>query len=207
MNTTALSRHYECLTPWERVPLMVAASLRGDPLEADRLAQRAPTSTFRVPNYRGLSEGLHQLVFLYLVEQLEFAALYHQTLAVTTDLDNWAQGKTLAKREKQMSQLLRLLAFRFVLQADAWKILGDKLHIEPEALLRGLPGVGVVQRMEACARATAFTAEEALAYLTAEYESERTGQDVSARKYVISTAAEVVQAWMAWLQERVAWWA
>jgi hypothetical protein len=78
MNTTALSHHYECLTPWERLPLMVAASLRGDELEADRLARKAPTSTFRVPNYRGLSEGLHQLVFLYLIGRTRCPQGWHR---------------------------------------------------------------------------------------------------------------------------------
>jgi hypothetical protein len=42
MNTKGLARHYAILTPWERLPLILAASARGDEQERSRLATSAP---------------------------------------------------------------------------------------------------------------------------------------------------------------------
>src|SRR4051812_18794409 len=64
MNTNGLAKQYDKLTPWERVPMMVAASCRGDAAEAERLARSSPTSLFRGADYRGLSERIGALAGL-----------------------------------------------------------------------------------------------------------------------------------------------
>jgi hypothetical protein len=58
MNSNSLARHYNKLTPWERVPLIIAAGLRDDGTERERLVSSAPTNLFHVPDFRGLSEDL-----------------------------------------------------------------------------------------------------------------------------------------------------
>ena len=82
MNTNGLARRYEALTPWERLPLLVAASARGDEVERDRLARSAPQHDFRVPDYWGLCEGLEELATMYLLHQLELAALYGRVVGL-----------------------------------------------------------------------------------------------------------------------------
>lgn len=47
MNTNTLVRHYDRLTPWERVALVMAAVARGDETERQRLADTAPISGSR----------------------------------------------------------------------------------------------------------------------------------------------------------------
>ncbi len=57
MNTNSLARHDEILTPRERLPLIMAASARGDEAEAQRLAHSAPLVSLRVPDYFGLAKS------------------------------------------------------------------------------------------------------------------------------------------------------
>ena len=82
MNTHALARYYEVLTPWERLALLVAAAGRADEVESRRLAESAPKVGFRLPNYWGLAEGLDSLGKLDLLRQLDAAALYGRVLGV-----------------------------------------------------------------------------------------------------------------------------
>jgi hypothetical protein len=80
MNTALLARHYDVLTPWERLPLLVAAAARADEVEQDRLARAAPKQAFRVPDYWGLLEGLEGLAQLYVLRQLDSAACFWRLL-------------------------------------------------------------------------------------------------------------------------------
>jgi hypothetical protein len=76
MNINHLARYYQTLTPWERLPLIMAASGRGDSTEEQRLISSAARKAVRVPDYWGLSEGLDDLAKLYLLEQLDLATRY-----------------------------------------------------------------------------------------------------------------------------------
>src|SRR5438046_1433779 len=47
----ALAQHYDPLTPWERVPLILAATGRGDYLEEERLSRSAPKLSYLIPDH------------------------------------------------------------------------------------------------------------------------------------------------------------
>src|SRR5690348_146268 len=79
MNTNGLANLYDRLTPKERLPLIMAASARGDEVERERLANSAPREGFRLPDYHGLGEGLLLASLFHLLELLDLAALYWQT--------------------------------------------------------------------------------------------------------------------------------
>lgn len=51
MNTTKLAKHYESLTPEERLPLIIAACCRGDETERARLANSAPFVTYQARHH------------------------------------------------------------------------------------------------------------------------------------------------------------
>jgi hypothetical protein len=82
MNTNALAKLYDRLTPLERLPLIVAATERGDDAEADRLSRSAPRIGVRLPDYHGLGEGLLLLSLFYLAEQLRRGLLYWQAQGI-----------------------------------------------------------------------------------------------------------------------------
>jgi hypothetical protein len=73
MNTTNLVRQYDALTPWEKLPLIVAAAGRGGEVEETRLANSAPRLNLQIANCWGLVEGLDLLARHYHHVQLDRA--------------------------------------------------------------------------------------------------------------------------------------
>jgi hypothetical protein len=151
MNTHGLTRHYDKLTAWERLPPLLAALNRGDDAEAERLARSAPTRPAGVPHYYGLWEGLALLRVVYQMQQLE------RLCAIVAAAGLMASGET-AEGESRLKWLLP--ALRFVVDADAWKLFCAELQIDPDALLRHLPGCKLEQGMEAVARRIAAEAAD-----------------------------------------------
>jgi hypothetical protein len=64
MTTKQLACYYQTLTPWERLPLLVAACQRGDAVEEERVARSAPRKGYQLPDSWGLAEGLDDLAKL-----------------------------------------------------------------------------------------------------------------------------------------------
>ena len=209
MNTDHPARYYEVLTPWERLPLIVAASARADEVEKDRLARSAPKIGFRIPDYWGLSEGLDELVKLYLLGQLDLAALYWRMTGLLAQ-EPWDRpSRQERRRDERRWRLLKMLAYRYVVRADGWRLLCAELPIDPEVLLKELPGYDTLQQMEQVARLIAFSAEEALAFLRAEAEAARPAEEGARavrREYRIDTAADVARSMRAFLQARLDEW-
>src|SRR4051812_11988984 len=91
MDTKALGKMYNHLTPDERQPLIMAASLRGDEVEADRLRRTAPMVGWRLPDYHGLADGLRNAALAHVIDCLDLAAwmlrLHVQALDLAADPD------------------------------------------------------------------------------------------------------------------------
>lgn len=160
MNTTGLEKMYDKLTPRERVPLIIAASARGDSVERQRLVSSTPVALFKVPNYRGTAEGLAKLADIFLGDMLGLSALYWQGWGL------WQQA-TLCKYETEERLLVsvRLLASRLLVRAESWKLLCAELQIDTEILLKGMPGFETMQMTEEESRAMAFPPEEIVSVL------------------------------------------
>src|SRR5215471_19354314 len=113
-SASGLARHYGTLTAWERLPLLLAALNRGDDAEAESLASSAPTRPALVPHYYGLWEGLALLSVVHQMMQLDRAC----RLACGAGL---LAGHQVIGEEPL--RRLRMLAFEFVVDDDAWKLL------------------------------------------------------------------------------------
>src|SRR5262249_47266915 len=70
MNTDRLARHYATLTPAERLPLIMAASARGDEAEYEHLARSAPRVYLQAPDTFYLAEALLLATSLHMMELL-----------------------------------------------------------------------------------------------------------------------------------------
>jgi hypothetical protein len=209
MNTTNLARHYEVLTPWERLALMVAAAGRADEVEGRRLAQSAPKVGFHLPNYWGLVDGLDNLMKLYMLRQLDVAAIYWQVMDVLNQEPLPGETQQVKKRQDRLWRGVQTLAFRFVVRADGWKLLCRQLQIDPDVVLRDLPGYQTVCQMEEVARLIACTAEEALACLRegAERDGAAEGESSPVRRdYRLDTAEDVARSMRAFLAGELAAW-
>ena len=209
MNMAAIARHYDTLTPWERLPLLLAAQARHDAVEYHRLARSAPKNRFAVPDYWGLLEGFTSLSQQYVLEQLDNAAFCWRlwALAVPGSLGG---DRECPHRESDIGAILQFEAHCIVVRADGWRQLCADLHVDADMILRQLPGHETVGEMEALARRLAFTAEEAVGYLRELLERVELvpGREPAVRReYRLDSAADVARSMRAALEERLASWA
>ena len=58
MNPKVLTKYYDRLTARERLPLLIAASVRGDPLERQQLLDSAPRAHVALRHHHALGQAL-----------------------------------------------------------------------------------------------------------------------------------------------------
>lgn len=195
MNTNALAKLYDRLTPLERLPLIMAATNRGDTAEADRLVRSAPRIDVRMPDYFILGEGLLHLSHIHMIEHLDLVLKFWLGAYIVKTSDGpGADKKEKAEGDRFWSEV-RMTAYRICVEADAWRRLCGELKIDPEALFRDLPGYEAMQATEEAARRSAFTPEEAAAYLR---QSRGEGTELP----TIEKSAKVMRDF---INERAAW--
>jgi len=186
MNTNGLARNYGCLTPRERLPLIMAASGRGDETEWQRLMSSAPRMTYQVPDHFGLGMAFREVSDLHFMEVLHLAALYHQALASSGT--GGEDGPRLLDAALVFGYLLKV-------KLAGWRAFCAELHLDPELCWSLLPGFEAVQRAEETADQGAFTAEEVVAW------RQRKGGTPKA-----PTAEDVAAGLRKCLEARADWW-
>jgi hypothetical protein len=196
MTTDALAKLYDRLKPFERLPLIVAATARGDKVEADRLAESAPRIHVSLPDYWGIADGLMRLSVSHLMVQLDLTVVFCLAADMVDKLDATDSGKKKKAERNRFWTILRLVAFRICVGADAWKRLCGELKIEPEMVLGHLPGYYAIQLVEKAARPYAFTPEEAAAYLR------KSGGEGAELPTVEAAAKEMRE----FIDRRIRWW-
>jgi hypothetical protein len=196
MNTDALAKLYDRLTPFERLPLIMAAVERGDDAEADRLSRSAPRMHVRLPDYHGLGEGLLLLSLFHALGLLHLGLLQQRLTALAVEFEEFPVDPADKARASRLRDLARTAAYLFCVEADGWRLLCAELKIDPEALLKDLPYFEMLRISEESARASGWGAEETAAFLR------RCGRgEVEPR-----TAEDAAKAMRAFLDQRVRWW-
>jgi hypothetical protein len=188
VNTNGLAKHYGSLTPWERLPLILAASARGDEQERDRLIMSAPRVAYRVPEHFGLAMALREVADLHLMELLDLAANYFQALGYA---DAWED-----KYGKRMLDVGMLLGYLLKVQLAGWRQFCAEHDLDPELCWSCLPGFDTVKRAEQMAEEIAFTPEGASRYL------QRSGRE----PVMVPTAEDIAAGLRACFKARAEWW-
>jgi hypothetical protein len=159
VNTNSLAKQYDKLSPWERLPMIMAASARSDEAERSRLAHSAPKIDMRTTDYFGLAMAFRKVSDLHFMELLNLAALYFQSMGLagvrTTD-------------EEESARILEaglLFGYLFKLQLAGWRQFCAEFHFAPDLCWSCLPGNDMIKRAEKLADRAAFMEEGALAYL------------------------------------------
>ena len=196
MNVKDLTKLYDRLTPRERLPLIIAASERGDEAEADRLAHAAPRMELRLPDYHGLGEGLLWLTLFHMIGQLDLSLAFWQAQALAFGREAFPDGPVDKARAERLWDLVRIAGYKLGVEAEAWRRLHAELHLDPEWFLRDLRGYDTVKLTEEAACFVPWTAEEAVAGLR------RLGMDDAK----VPTIEAALQAMGAVIDQRVAWW-
>jgi hypothetical protein len=188
MNTRGLARHYEGLTPWERLPLILAAFARGDEAERERLVASAPRVCYEFPDHFGLGTAFREVSEMHFMRLLHLAALYFRALGFA---DAWDD-----EPGERMLDAALLFGYLFRAQLGGWRAFCAELHIDPDVSWSCLPGFDTVKDAERSARHAAFEREGAEAYLR------KRGGDRPA----LVTEADVAAGLRKALQERADWW-
>jgi hypothetical protein len=151
MNSKGLARHYGALTPWERLPLILAASARGDEAERDRLGRSAPRQVYVLPDYHGLEEGLLLLSLFHVLDLLHFTAIYRHAEALA-EQDAWL-AQDGGEDDTQMSRSLgiaRMAAYLLTCHFNGWRHFCAETNLDGELLLREIPGHATASRCGSC---------------------------------------------------------
>jgi hypothetical protein len=188
VNTKGLAKHYDSLTPWERLPLIMAAAARGDEQERSRLVSSAPPVTYRVPDHFGLAHAFRDMSDWHFMDLLNLAANYFQALGLA--------DSTPGKTAERMSDVALLLGYLFKVTLAGWRLFCAEYHLAPELCWSCLPGFDTVKRAEAMAEAAAFTPEDVRRCL------QRSGQDGAK----VPTAEDVVAGLRYCFKARAEWW-
>ena len=207
MTTNPVSRMYDCLTPRERLPLLVAAARRGDAVESQRLQMSAPKQKWEMPDYVPHADAFNEVVHYHLLTVLDLGMHFWQWwgLWLTRGLRNQAadgpsrgrSGPAKAAKEQEIRAggLVRYYAARFVAYVDGWKQFCTELHVDPEAPLDYMIGWDNVVRTESQARELAFTPQDARWFVR--WETVAVDGDESQQRgpVAVETAAEVAAGW------------
>lgn len=132
MNTAALAKHYDKLTPEERCGLSLAAWSRGDELEYGRLVRAAPRLSLSFGGDWPQAMAFHYLCWMHLLEVLDLAAQLFQFL-----------GWMASSGERDDSYLIRM-SVQFRAQLDGWRQFCAEMGVDPDVSWRELPGVAMV---------------------------------------------------------------
>jgi len=163
MKADGLAKLYDRLTPRERLPLIVAATARGDEADRARLLASAPASLFRLPDYFGLAEGLRTLALFHVAEMLDLAARCWHASGMLAQEEDFKGRAGKAERARWLDAE-RMLAYLLVVHADGWRRFCSELRVDDDLLLRELPGYETLARAEEVGRIMAFISEEATAW-------------------------------------------
>jgi hypothetical protein len=148
VNPKALAKLYDRLTPRERLHLLLAAAVRGDEAEAQRLMRSAPRLHLSLPDYHGLSDGLLLLTFFHALDPLERGLLYWHATGAAAEAEEFPVGKEDTDVAERLWAVPRLTANRLGVEAHGWTRFRAELHLDGEALLRDLPCYETLQRTQ-----------------------------------------------------------
>jgi hypothetical protein len=184
MNTNAVARYYDRLTPAERFRLIVAAGARSDKAEQDRLRNAGTRRTFSEPEHVPYAQAFHEIAPMIFIELLEMAASYFDAFRQAEDVQaiegeapeedgdgpeevpkKEADGEPAEDEGEERTPWERAidlaLARGFVLRTktEGWKLFCQRWSLPPFASWELLPGFDRLQRALTLTEKAAFTPE------------------------------------------------
>jgi len=157
MTSNGRTRLYDRLTPRERLPLILAASARGDEAERERLGRAAPTVAWRVRDYFGLAMAFREVSEFAFMELLNVAALYLGAWGVGAAPDTEEGGRALDRA--------LMLGFLFKTKLAGWRRFCQEQNLDPMLCWSVLPGYDTLRHAERAAETAAFVPEGAARFL------------------------------------------
>ncbi len=188
MNTNGLVKHYDLLTPAERLALIMAAALRGDEQERARLVTSAPRKAYAVQDHAGLTHAYHALCVTHLLEVTELAALYLFVLGRVEREEDEDEGRVV--------EGALWLGYLVKAKQAGWRLFCAEHRFPPDFYWPRLPSLVALKFAEQCVGDWSFTPEGAREY------ARRAEKDPAKVPTPETIAAEMRAA----LQAGVDWW-
>ncbi len=163
MTSKTLSKHYDCLTPEERLPLIYAAKARGDDLESERLARSAPRLHFSEPDYLRRSQAIFETFLWNMIDLLDAATTFWRASHVAESASVERDATIIDRCE----DLASVAGYTFTVHLEGWRAFCREQRIDAEAILRMMPAHRHIKDTEPAARLLAFTKEQAEAFMKA----------------------------------------
>ncbi len=164
MKTDQVARHYGTLSAWERFSLLAAARVRGDDVEATRLIRSAPQAEWRMPHHQPFAEAVCEVAMLHLLRLLDDVALLWRADSAYVAVQSCGEsGPAHDARELGLLARMRRLATRLEVVQKGWRQFCKDLRIDPELLLRDLPGYETARSTLEMAKTLALSAAEVAA--------------------------------------------
>jgi len=210
MNPNVLTKLYDQLTARERLTLLIAATVRDDLVDRQRLLDSAPSRPYRIRHHHALAQALCEAATAHLLTLLEVtAAFWHwwglwgwsELRSQRRTAADQAGAKDAVEAEDEESKAVRTMcmvryqAYLFVTHREAWRQFCQEWPIEPEALLQIQPGWDMVVRTEAQARQLAYSREDAAMFLLSETQLPEEDTDEEFELPQVLTVADVAQVW------------
>jgi hypothetical protein len=166
MNTNRLAQMYGTLSTWERFRLSLDAAGRNDEQELQRLLAASPWEWRQSRDFERLFWALEKTAAEYTSRQLDLVAILYWAKAESF---YWGKAnlldvtKAAEKLENRLWAMHRLFAFCVLRLVEAWRLFCKELQLDPDELLD--VGLATIRLAEETSRQTAFSADEALAYV------------------------------------------
>ena len=168
MNSKLLAKQYEQAKVEERFALVLAAEMRGDDIEARRLASAAERITLEMNDFAPHLQAFHQWELLVFCELHEAAACADEYFAMCDSAALWqtrtpnngeseegnsSKAKPLSQRDLDLS-----LANNYLLKVKkaGWDLFCERLSVPPIFLWTTLPGWDRLERALELAEQAAF---------------------------------------------------
>ena len=135
MTSKMLSRMYDVLSAEERTSLQFAASDRDDETEVNRLINSAPRVRRVQPHHYNVLKARVMLAMMFRLEQLESIAAYW-----------FARGQYSVESQDGVEDAADWInvaaghAYRYSVNAEAWRRFCDEMAIDSDQLLQGMTG-------------------------------------------------------------------
>lgn len=139
MNTTQLRKHYDKLTPRERLAALIEAQARDDDAEIIALGQSAPMKSYTVVHHLFLEEAWRRISDIYLIQMLNYGCAFYMGQGLAFTLEH-KEGPE--ERREMLFQQLQQIANIITRDAAAWRKFCEKVGIDPDKSLLNLPGSG-----------------------------------------------------------------
>jgi hypothetical protein len=186
MNTDGLKKLYDRLLPEERNALILAATVRGDATEVDRLVRTAPRVAYSVPHHYPQLEAFQSVALVHLAQMLQGSSAYWQAVAHSID----GAGFTGKKMQKRLDEVVRVRAYLLVTYLRGWEEFCEGLKIPADILRAFLPEWASMEKTLVSARAMAFNVAQVVRWLAM---SERSKDRESSTPPDVVTVGDVVE--------------